>query len=156
MSRKQKKADVRLFDKCYASTLKNSQKTQPTSTVSLQNYDIKENLPNFELAEIDNFDTIDDNLLLQLMDQHDKQNTNDNSNNNNNNYQPENALVGQPNVPQIPQINTQVINQNVPPQYCIPAMYFPNSNVTINCNFNAKLIFCQRKRVILLKISIFY
>ena len=33
------------------------------------------------------------------------------------------------------QINTSVINQNIPPQFCLPAMYFPNSNVTINYNF---------------------
>ena len=97
--------------------------------------DVKQNLPNFELQEIDDFETIDDTLLAQILDDHDKQNTKNSENSNNNNNQ---VAAGSSNTHQIQQnsqFNTQVFNQNVPASFRFPGMYFPNSNVTINYNF---------------------
>ena len=97
--------------------------------------DVKQNLPNFHLDPID-YDTIDDNLLSNLLtDFTDDENSNSNNNNNSNQ-----AMVPHPqNTTSNPnqQFNTQVINQNMPFAYPnMPTMYFPNSNVTINYNFN--------------------
>ena len=105
-------------------------------TPDLQLNDVKLDLPTFELQEIADFDTIDDELLVQMMTDHDKENTNDNINNNNNQTNPGEVAIQNQNVVQPPQINTQVINQNMLPQFRMPAMYFPNSNVTINYNFS--------------------
>ena len=90
---------------------------------------------NFDLQPIDDFDTIDDEALAKLV-------YNLPTDNNNAKTQPTGAMsqFGQQqdlNLPVQPQINTQVITQNVQNQYLprIPPMYFPHSNVTINYNF---------------------
>ena len=122
-----------------------NKQTKPTSTaVSAPNtcdttpdiQDVKQNLPTFNLDPIDD-STIDDTLLQELL-------TNipqnfDNTNNSNNNS----AIATPKSNVQVPvtqnnhQFNTQVINQNIPFGFPrVPAMYFPNSNVTINYNFS--------------------
>ena len=108
--------------------------------------DVKHNLPNFNLDPIDNFDTIDDNLLAELV-HGNSLTTTDQQDQNKITKKPtiqENAVVSEVTVPmqsvkQTPaQYNTQVINDNMPMHNfpCIPSMYFPHSNVTINYNFN--------------------
>ena len=129
-------------------------KKQKTSTVSTTNTDKQQvpdnvkdvilNLPNFELQSIsDQFDTIDDDLLANLV--YDIQ------------QEPpvtkqiddtdQNKTVGTLEVSKVLQPNTSLnVNQphvsvkNVQNQ-CFPIMpqlYFPHSNVTINYNFNNK------------------
>ena len=98
---------------------------------------VNENLPNFDLSPIDT-DTIDDNMLVKILNDFENPNTNNNNSNNNNSTIDRN--VTQNTVPQSnQQFNTQVINQNMPvnmPIPRMPTMYFPNStNVTINYNF---------------------
>ena len=118
------------------------QKVTPSATAgnakALQIKDITQNLPTFDLNLIE-YDTIDDKELAKILDELplEKENTN----NNNSDRDKEVALpVQKSNAPANPnqnQYNTQVINQNIPfnmPH--VPAMYFPNSNVTINYNFN--------------------
>ena len=82
------------------------------------------NLTDCDFHELDNFDTIDDKVLADLMVEHD-----------NNYYKTDQTNTNSTMIPQQNQINTQVINQNVPPQFHVPQMYFPQSNVTINYNF---------------------
>ena len=104
------------------------QKSSTPAPANINIDDVKENLPTFDLDPIEDFETIDDNLLVDLLNQT-VENENTNSNNNNN-QQLASAVV--------PQINTQVINNNssgLPPNFRIPPMYFPHSNVTINYNF---------------------
>ena len=91
------------------------------------------NLPEFELKELDNFQTIDDTLLAQILDKHEKENNTKTLNSNSNNNLMEAGVMVHPPMQKNSQINTQVINQNMPPNF--PTMYFPNSNVTINYNF---------------------
>ena len=113
---------------------------QDNNTPDIQN--IKDNLPNFDLNALD-YDTIGDNILTELLT--DFQETEQNVNSNNNNSNSGNAVcVTAPQKVQNTvstmanqQFNTQVINQNAPMRVPrMPVMYFPNSNVTINYNFN--------------------
>ena len=89
--------------------------------------DIKENLPNFDLQQIDSYDTIDDTVLQDLL--------NDEFTEPNLQVANQNPVPNAPN----PTINSQVNNFTMPnpspnwPRF--PQMYFPNSNVTINYNF---------------------
>ena len=97
-----------------------NKKAKVTSAAGAQDMniqDVKSNLPNFDLQEIDNFDTIDDSLLIQLMEDHDKENTNDNANNNNNVQAPNALATKGPNAPPMSQFNTQVINNMVVPPH---------------------------------------
>ena len=128
-----------MFDSLTDAMLPKEKKIKHQSNKSPAEFDIvdvKQNLPNFDLQEIDDFETINDTLLAQILDEQDKENPNnntDNSNNNNNQIQP--SVPKQVPMQQNSQFNTQVINQNIPPNFRLPAMYFPHSNVTINYNF---------------------
>ena len=101
--------------------------------------DIKDNLPKFDLLPIDDFDTIDDHILANLV--YDEnllpQDTNTNTNANNNNAVAVGANVNNP-PPQT--INTQVNsitnNANIPNLPRLPQMVFNNLSVTINYNYN--------------------
>ena len=100
--------------------------------------DIKQNLPNFNLQPIDDFDTIDDSILANLV-YHNYLLRPENINTNYNNQGVASALS--PQTAQTPQtINTQVntINQSIPMQHfsCLSQMQFNNSSVTINYNYN--------------------
>ena len=119
--------------------------------------DVKLNLPNFNIQEIDEFDTIDDDLLAAIV----YDNTNPPTTTDIQTVTKESPLktvttvnhdtsvvasgnkgvINNPNQnqnPQTNQFNTQVITNNMQMRNLarIPAMYFPNSNVTINYNFN--------------------
>ena len=117
------------------------QKIKPSSAIGKGPTDehlLNFNLPNFQLEELDQYDTIDDKVLMEIMEEHDKENTTTDTNTNNYDVQTANALISKPQVAPMSQINKQVINQQVPPQhpFHMPSMYFPNSNVTINYNFS--------------------
>ena len=93
--------------------------------------DVKENLPTFDLNPIDD-STINDTLLQELLTDMPQSFDNNNC-----------AIVTPQKNVQVSvtqnnqQFNTQVINQNIPFGFPhLPAMYFPNSNVTINYNFS--------------------
>ena len=118
----------------------------PTSTVSKQQLEsdketkktqdiekVVQNLPNFDLEPIEDFDTIDDSILATLI-----YNTSDQNKNNNNSNQKQ--LEVNPTVPPLPNpgiLQTQV--NNVSNKFPMtPQMYFPHSNVTINYNFGNK------------------
>ena len=110
----------------------NTNPPTPQQTVPDVN-DIKENLPNFNLEPMDNFDTIDDTVLQDLL--------SDNFMDTNpitENIQPQAVTPAVKNPPKT--INTQVNTFHIPSQMQnfprVPAMYFPNSNVTINYNFS--------------------
>ena len=114
------------------------------NAIATLNQDIL-NMPDFKLEELNDYDTIDDNLLANLV--YDLPTENQNVNNNNSTMtqdqgQTANAITPfgnnhQLNIPAQPQINTQFINRNVqnPAVPRLPQMYFPHSNVTINYNF---------------------
>ena len=89
-------------------------------------HDIKQNLPNFQIEPLEDFDTIDDSVLANLIYDIDGQDTNPPQRPND---------TAKATVPVTTQ-NNQVINynnmQNLPR---FPAMFFPNSNITINYNF---------------------
>ena len=81
--------DVWFPNKCYATKQKqpkinatvNSPLKATDAPAEIDVQDVKLNLPTFELEELDDFNTIDDTLLAQLMtDQNDKENTNKNNN----------------------------------------------------------------------------
>ena len=57
---------------------------------------VKHNLQNIELKEIDEFETIVDTLLGQILDEHDKENSKDVTNSNNNNNQMEASAISYP------------------------------------------------------------
>ena len=95
---------------------------------------IVNDLPNFELNALEDLDTIDDKILQEIMIEFEANSNKQNSENKN------------PNVvaPLVPTCNTQVNQQQIDtqintinqmPLQRMPAMYFPNSNVTINYNF---------------------
>ena len=93
-------------------------------------------MPSFNLEPTDDFDTIDDSILANLV--YDSDLTNENKQNSNNQ-----VAVPQPQNPQNPPtFNTQVntFNQNLAFEQFqrLPQMYFPHSSVTINYNFNNK------------------
>ena len=106
--------------------------------------DVKENLPSFNIEPIDDFDTIDDTLLANLVYDESLVPTNEpvtNTNINNNNTV---ALTPQNPPVSTHTINTQfnTINQQAFPR--LPQMYFPNSSVTINNNYNFKWTFTTK------------
>ena len=146
-----------MFDSL-SSAIQLKPKPSATSTMATNppvDPDIKqltENLPAFDIQPLEDFETIDDSIFANLMYDMPKENSNPNTNNNNSNIQtptvtPTNTnIVTQYNRPQpqpqpqpqqqmTPQFNTQVINQNMQNLPRFPAMYFPNSNVTINYQF---------------------
>ena len=95
--------------------------------------DMNFNLPNFELQPIYDFETIDDDLLVQLVNEVEDPTRKTYQN------QTDNKTVVPVTTGQTVTNNTQVINQtmpNMPIMPRLPAMYFPHSNVTINYNFN--------------------
>ena len=122
-------------------------KIKPSATVTKQddmptpnpNFDINFDLPkdlvdlaDGTLQEIDDFNTIDDEALAQLMSDHDNANTN-----NNNSFKSDTTNVTVALTNSKTQVNN--INQNAPQTniQCtpkMPYMFFLNSNVTINYN----------------------
>ena len=127
------------------------QKSKPTSTVTSDEnsvpqdvHDVANKLPTFDLEPIDDFDTIDDTTLANLI--YDIPQTTENVDQqidkkiNTMPLQvvPQNLQTAQQ-LPQPPTQNIQshfsVNNQKYP---ILPQMYFPNSNVTINYNFGNK------------------
>ena len=94
---------------------------------------VKHNLQNIELKEIDEFETIVDTLLGQILDEHDKENSKDVTNSNNNNNQMEASAISYPPMQQ----NSQINNKNLPANFRFPgrSMFFSHSNVTINYNW---------------------
>ena len=100
--------------------------------------DVKLNLPNFDLQPIDDFDTIDEELLANLVydTNSDDQNQQKTTQNVASVLTKTTQTIASSTTTPSHQINTQVINQNIPmlnfPH--LPPMYFPNSNVTINYN----------------------
>ena len=122
-----------------------NKQAEPTSTaVSATNtrdttpniQDVKENLPTFNLDPIDD-STIDNTLLQELLTDMPQNFDNTNKSNNNSTIVTPKSNVQVPVTQNNQQFNTQVINQNIPFGFpCVPAMYFPNSNVTINYNFS--------------------
>ena len=122
-------------------------KIKPSATVTKQddmptpnpNFDINFDLPkdlvdlaDGTLQEIDDFNTIDDEALAQLMSDHDNANTN-----NNNSFKSDTTNVTVAVTNSKTQVNN--INQNAPQTniQCtpkMPYMFFLNSNVTINYN----------------------
>ena len=88
--------------------------------------DIKDNLPNFQLQPMEDFETIDDNILRDLL----NDDFNDVTANNAVTVPPQNTQIA------TPTINNQVNTINMPSQNLpkLPIMYFPHSNVTINYN----------------------
>ena len=122
-------------------------KLPPSSTVTTEKNDEKDvqnfmsNLPNFDIQEVDDFDTIDDSVLANLI-----YDTDENSSNNNSNLQQAVATV--PNNPVSMPVEFQVKSNPTGNQITsnvntvtnkfpiLPQMYFPNSTVTINYNFS--------------------
>ena len=98
--------------------------------------DINLNWPNFDLQPIDDFSTIDDEELANLVYDTTSLETEQKENQTTNNtavtaYKAQNEFQLQG--LNILQINTQVNTINTTP--CMPYLYFPNSNITINYNF---------------------
>ena len=133
--------------------LPKKKKIEPTCTVSLNpDQDVKDvilNLPSFDIVPVDDYDTIDDKILSELVyqaekDYQDSKTLNQNNNNNCDKTENETAQVAAnslalPVQPQVPEFiqqsntqNTKITNNKFP---ILPQMYFPNSNVTINYNF---------------------
>ena len=129
-----------------AMTPTNKRRKLPTAATASKPEEIKEvaqNLPTFQIEPIDDFNTIDDHVLADLMldfplepvqtPQAEQENRNPNINAPTND---ELAVTKDPRQPQkLQEINTQfnTFNQNRIP--AMPQMYFPNSHVTINYNF---------------------
>ena len=127
---------------------KHIKKASPTCTVSVNPdtntidiNDVTQNLPTFDLELMENFDTMDDSELVNLIYETEQQDQNENKTDNNDKQI---VTVLDPKVPNrqniaIPlqaknqnQINTQNVTNKYP---ILPQMYFPNSSVTINYNF---------------------
>ena len=120
----------------------------PTCTVSVNpDSDIKDvtlNLPSFDVFPVEDYDTIDDTVLAQIV--YDTENAEqiDKNTNQNNSNDTEAVPVQTPCLPlavhpnslehnvQKNTQNTKITNNKYP---ILPQMYFPNSNVTINYNF---------------------
>ena len=108
--------------------------------------EVKSNLPNFNLEAIKDFETIDDNILADLMLEVPMENENQEENQDPNKTTPtpqqgNPILIELKNQLQmqnyIQEINTQFNNFQIRmPQ--MAQMFFPNSNVTINYNYNFK------------------
>ena len=122
------------------------QKVKPSATVSVPPdvKELKENLPNMNIEEIDDFDTIDDSVLADLMLDFPTENQNEAITSRNSKVQDtqNNTSVVPTTTPNqnqkhhFQEINTQFNTfnqQRMMPS--LPQMYFPNSNVTINYNF---------------------
>ena len=117
-------------------------KSTPSSTVSVPQpciQDVKQNLPNFNLEPLDEFETIDDNILAELMVNFgkDEENVNKNENVNPNTMVPVTTTptIAVQKDPPRQQINTQFNTFHQNQMLRVPTMYFPNSHVTINYNF---------------------
>ena len=113
------------------------QNSTKTNETELYIIDVKQNLPSFNLELLNDFDTIDNELLAQLVhDEHDKTTPKDSATDEKN-KNVENKEVSIPNQSQTNQYNMQVINQNNPMYLqgahfpCIPPMYFPK----LKCNY---------------------
>ena len=108
----------------------------PLPTNEIQINDIKENLPNFNIVPFDDFQTIDDAELANIiLDAEQLTGTSPQTT-----KQTDAQLVPTNTVPQLPasttsnfQTTLNTINNNPIPR--VPYMYFPHSNVTINYNF---------------------
>ena len=146
-----------MFDSLSNAMLPTVKKSKhPTSTVTKAIADGQtgqenpiDNLATFDLDPINDFETLDDNLLANLIYDNPTLTKGSDKENATANINSPDAIV--PKMPQNmvplaptttsanPQINTQVINHNVPTKNVnfprLPPMYFPNSNVTINYNF---------------------
>ena len=120
-------------------------KRQASSTVAVppkipKLQDVKENLPNFDLQELEDYDTIDDAVLADLiLDFPTESNAAPSAlqKNTGSTSMMINATAPATMVHsnQNHQINTQFNTINQIPFGRIPPMYFPNSNVTISYNF---------------------
>ena len=88
--------------------------------------DVKQNLPNFTLEE---FDTIDDELLANLVYEEPQEDTNMTS-------VPSSNAINTVVTSTVTNTQSKVLNFNRMPNLPqMPAMYFPHSAVTINYNF---------------------
>ena len=112
-----------------------SKPVETVTSVNVQNTDqnseeFKFDFPTFDIQPVSDYNTIDDDLLLQIVKETEEadQMTHAQLPTNNNAI----ATTRQ----NVTTNNTQVINQTMPNMPKLPAMYFPNSNVTINYNFN--------------------
>ena len=107
------------------------------TTLTTQNLDQGTilDLPNMQLQEINNFDTIDDDLLANMLYKTEKENCDQNKQI----QGPTTDIVdsGTKNQINFNTVNNNPISlqQNVPNMPKLPPMYFPHSNVTINYNF---------------------
>ena len=135
-----------MFESLSNAMLPPPKKKIPVTSAKTTTYDtdydiqnVKENLPNFDLNPLDT-DTIDDNMLVSILNEFENPNTNNNNNSNSNDSANDKNVLPLTVLQSNQQFNTQVINQNIPVRTQmsrIPAMYFPNStNVTINYNFS--------------------
>ena len=115
---------------------KKPKKSNPTSTVTkqqdnLQVKDVKENLPNFDLQQIDDFNTIDDSVLAEII--LDAETLTANSDVTDKDTTGKTLVAPTQNVQNIQAQFNSITNNSPYPR--MPALYFPNPNVTINCNF---------------------
>ena len=122
------------------STLRKNKKKEATATLS-KNPNIEDTLPeDFKLVPIDNFDTIDDDLLANLIYETDTEQRNSDKKTQTGDLNV--ALATTPNHQNIlkPTQNINTINNvttnNTKCSPFLPQMYFPNSNVTINYHFH--------------------
>ena len=110
--------------------------TAPPPQPTLQ--DVQDNLPNFNLQPLDEFDTIDDNILAELMVNFEQsENVPETQNSKPSVVVP--VMSPPPPTHPLPlqnqEINTQFNTMNQFQMPRIPMMYFPHSNVTFNYNF---------------------
>ena len=126
-------------------------KSKPSATVSKTPdipdvMDVKANLPTFSIESLDEFDTIDDEILANLLydiPKDSNSNTGDKNDDQTHKTKTDALVPTSNNVPQMAHsenpkaYNTQVNTFNNMPNMPnkVPAMYFPHSNVTINYNF---------------------
>ena len=95
-------------------------------------YDVKQNLPMFDLMQMGDIETIDDAVLQDLLNNDlDFSVTNTNKTDSQPDQKQESLVSNKT-------INTQVNTINVPPEpvHKVPLTYFQNSSVTINYNYN--------------------
>ena len=104
--------------------------------------DVKNNLPNFNLEPLDEFNTIDDKILSELLS--DFRQEEENCDPNMALAPAANVTINQPIQPIVPPaqplfpvINAQLNTLNATRFPNLPQMYFPNSHVTINYNFKS-------------------
>ena len=114
-------------------------KDYPGNQPSFKRLAAKTLAASFYLYPIDDFNTIDDTILANLV--YDNNLVTNNTTSSDAVVIPQNQNIKVPQ-PQPPQTinNAQVNTINTTPQDLphLPQMYFPNSSVTINCNYNFK------------------